>query len=240
MNYRSPKPKKSQHELIVQQLGKKIVTGQFESGTKLPSEIEICEEYQVSRPVWREAIRVLASKGLITSKPRVGAVVCDKSQWHLLDPDVLHWFINSMPEDKFFHTLTTVRRVIEPEIASIAASNASVEDIAKIQHCYSEMEQSKNITEFNRADVQFHLNIAEATHNDLLSYIFKILLLPLQTSVSITSRTHDLHQKTLPRHKAILTAIENHDGIAARYASIVQLEDVSDAFLGASQQTLKE
>ena len=58
----------------------------------------LCETYGVSRPVLREATRVLVAKGLVVSKPLVGSVVRPRADWHMLDPDVLHWTLSSVPE----------------------------------------------------------------------------------------------------------------------------------------------
>jgi len=88
-DYKNPVPSKSQHALIVQQLGLKIVSGEIPENAKLPSEAELCEEFQVSRPVFREAIRVLNAKGLTYSRPKIGKVVRPKDEWHLLDLDIL-------------------------------------------------------------------------------------------------------------------------------------------------------
>jgi DNA-binding FadR family transcriptional regulator len=227
-NYKNPIPSKSQHALIVQQLGLKIVSGEFPENEKLPAAAELCEEFQVSRPVAREAIRVLNSKGLTYSRPKIGTVVRPKEEWHLLDPDVLFWLIESTPEADFVKTLSTVRRVLEPELAYIAASTATDEDIEKIREAYDGMERAANIEEFVEPDINFHLAIAKATHNDLLAYMSKMLVLPLQQSIKVTSQLR-LNSQTLslPRHKAILTAIENKDPLSARLASLVQLDDAN-------------
>ena len=221
---------KSQHALIVQQLGLKIVSGEIPENEKLPSEAELCEEYQVSRPVFREAIRVLNAKGLTYSRPRIGTVVRPKEEWYLLDPDVLFWLIQTTPENEFFKTLSTVRRVLEPELAYIAASTATEDDIQNIKNAYEGMEKAKNVEEFMQPDIQFHLAIAKATHNDLLAYMSKMLVLPLQQSIKVTSLRPNLQGHSLPRHKAILTAIENKDPLSARHASLVQLDDTKMAY----------
>ena len=75
MDYRQPSDRKSMHTRIVQELGLQIVSGRFKSDDKLPAEALLCSEYAVSRPVLREATRVLVAKGLVYSKPRVGTVV---------------------------------------------------------------------------------------------------------------------------------------------------------------------
>lgn len=229
-NYKNPKPSKSQHALIVQQLGLKIVSGEIAENEKLPSEVALCEEFQVSRPVFREAIRVLNAKGLTYSRPKIGTVVRPKDEWHLLDPDVLFWLIQTTPENEFFKTLSTVRRVLEPELAYIAASTATDDDIRNIQQAYDGMEKAETAEEFMIPDIQFHLSIAKATHNDLLAYMSKMLVLPLQQSIQMTSLRPNLQSHSLPRHKAILTAIENKDPLSARHASLVQLDDTRVAY----------
>lgn len=229
-DYKNPIPSKSQHALIVQQLGLKIVSGEISENEKLPSEVDLCEEYKVSRPVFREAIRVLNAKGLTYSRPKIGTVVRPKEEWHLLDPDVLFWLIQTTPEHEFFKTLSTVRRVLEPELAYIAASTANEEDIERIKQAYEGMEKATTVEEFIVPDIQFHLAIAKATHNDLLAYMSKMLVLPLQQSIQVTSLRPNLQGHSLPRHKAILTAIENKDPLSARHASLVQLDDTKMAY----------
>ncbi|ARN30680.1 FadR family transcriptional regulator [Acinetobacter baumannii] len=229
-DYKNPIPSKSQHALIVQQLGLKIVSGEISENEKLPSEVDLCEEYKVSRPVFREAIRVLNAKGLTYSRPKIGTVVRPKDEWHLLDPDVLFWLIQTTPEHEFFKTLSTVRRVLEPELAYIAASTANEEDIERIKQAYEGMEKATTVEEFIEPDIQFHLAIAKATHNDLLAYMSKMLVLPLQQSIQVTSLRPNLQGHSLPRHKAILTAIENKDPLSARHASLVQLDDTKMAY----------
>ncbi|HDI1574546.1 TPA: FadR family transcriptional regulator [Acinetobacter baumannii] len=229
-DYKNPIPSKSQHALIVQQLGLKIVSGEISENEKLPSEVDLCEEYKVSRPVFREAIRVLNAKGLTYSRPKIGTVVRPKEEWHLLDPDVLFWLIQTTPEHEFFKTLSTVRRVLEPELAYIAASTANEEDIERIKQAYEGMEKATTVEEFIEPDIQFHLAIAKATHNDLLAYMSKMLVLPLQQSIQVTSLRPNLQGHSLPRHKAILSAIENKDPLSARHASLVQLDDTKMAY----------
>lgn len=229
-DYKNPIPSKSQHALIVQQLGLKIVSGEISENEKLPSEVDLCEEYKVSRPVFREAIRVLNAKGLTYSRPKIGTIVRPKEEWHLLDPDVLFWLIQTTPEHEFFKTLSTVRRVLEPELAYIAASTANEEDIERIKQAYEGMEKATTVEEFIEPDIQFHLAIAKATHNDLLAYMSKMLVLPLQQSIQVTSLRPNLQGHSLPRHKAILTAIENKDPLSARHASLVQLDDTKMAY----------
>ncbi|MDR5816122.1 MULTISPECIES: FadR/GntR family transcriptional regulator [unclassified Caballeronia] len=225
MDYRNPKQRKSMHGRIVQELGMQIVSGVFAPGQRLPAEPALCESYGVSRPVLREATRVLVAKGLVVSKPRVGSVVRPRDEWHMLDPDVLVWTISRLPEGEFFRSLMTVRQVIEPAAAALAAISASEEDIARISAAFDRMERAQTADELLVPDLEFHRAIMTATHNDMLAYIGNMLSLALSESIKLTSRHPNTHALSLPRHKAIFTAIANRDALGARQASVVQLDN---------------
>jgi len=225
MDYRNLPNGKSMHGRIVQELGMQIVSGHFAPGQRLPPEPSLCETYGVSRPVLREATRVLVAKGLVVSKPRVGSVVRPREEWHMLDPDGLSWAMGSIPEGEFFQSLMTVRQIIEPAAAALAAIHASDDDVTRIADAYARMEKARDARELLEPDLDFHRAIMTATHSDMLAYIGKMLSLALSESIKLTSRHPDTHALSLPRHKAILTAIAHHDALAARQASIVQLDN---------------
>ncbi len=73
-------------------------------------------------------------------------------------------------------------------------------------------------------DLAFHRRIAEATGNDLMAYIGTMLSLALRESIKLSSRLPDTHALSLPRHKAILTALQNRDAAAAHQATVLQLD----------------
>ncbi|NIE63297.1 FadR/GntR family transcriptional regulator [Burkholderia sp. Ax-1719] len=225
MDYRNLEKRKSMHARIVQELGMQIVGGALAPGQRLPPEPSLCEIYGVSRPVLREATRVLVAKGLVVSKPRVGSVVRPRDEWHMLDPDVLFWTVNSLPEGEFFRSLMTVRQIIEPAAAALAAISATDEDRERIAAAYARMENAETADDLLEPDLEFHRAIMAATHNDMLGYIGNMLSLALGESIKLTSRHPNTHALSLPRHKAILTAIEHRDALAARQASLVQLDN---------------
>src|ERR1700759_5709701 len=78
---------------IVHELGRAIVTGRDPSGAPFPVEADLCRQYGASRPVLREAVKMLAGKALLASRPRQGTSVRSEDQWNLLDPDVLRWIL---------------------------------------------------------------------------------------------------------------------------------------------------
>jgi DNA-binding FadR family transcriptional regulator len=225
LGYRRPPVRKSMHAQIVSDLGTQIVSGGYKPGDKLPLEASLCAHYAVSRPVLREATRVLVAKGLVLSKQRAGAIVRLRSEWHLLDPDVLYWLIQTKPQPEFVETLLTVRRIFEPAVAALAAKAASDAALQGIAEAYRGMEAAKTPAELLEPDLAFHRRIAEAAGNDLLAYIGNMLSLALRESIKLSSKLPNTHALSLPRHKAILTALLNRDPLAARQATLVQLEE---------------
>ena len=227
-DYRHPPVRKSMHARIVRDMGMRIVAGEFKPGDRLPAEAALLAEYEVSRPVLREATRVLVAKGLVVSRQRAGAIVRPRNEWHLLDPDVLYWLIQSQPQAEFVETLLTVRRVFEPATAALAAKVASDAALRGIVEAYAGMEAATTAAELLEPDLAFHRRIAEATNNDLLAYIGNMLSLALRESIKLSSRLPNTHALSLPRHKAILTALLNRDPLAAHQATLVQLKETRE------------
>lgn len=228
LGYRRPPDRKSMHSQIVSDLGMRIVAGEFKAGDRLPLESSLCISYEVSRSVLREATRVLVAKGLVISKQRAGAIVRSKTDWHLLDPDVLYWLIQTKPQPEFVETLLTVRRIFEPAAAALAAKMASAESLQGIAEAYASMEAAKTTEELLEPDLAFHRRIAEATGNDLLAYIGNMLSLALRESIKLSSMLPNTHALSLPRHKAILTALLNRDSLGAHQATMVQLKETRE------------
>src|ERR687891_2306494 len=109
------------HGAIARDLGVRIVSGRYEPGDILNGEIDASDRLKVSRTAYREAVRILAAKGLVESRPKVGTKVSAPEHWHLLDPDVLSWIFEYEPDDKLLTDLFELRKVVEPQAAALAA-----------------------------------------------------------------------------------------------------------------------
>ncbi len=210
---------------MVSLLGQRIVQGHYQEGEQLPVEADLCTEFSISRPILREATKILISKGLLSSRPRVGTIVKPRSQWNLLDSDVLSWVTESLPAEQFLDILFEARMAIEPSAAELAARKASDEDIEKIRLAYEGMASAKTVEESLEPDIRFHQAIMSATQNEVISYIGQTLHNALALSFSLTSWHEDLLKQTLPRHKAVFDAIVAHDPQAAGEAARALLLD---------------
>ena len=79
------------YQYIVDEIGQRIIRGEYRAEEVLPTEDQLSTELRVSRGVLREAIKVLTQKGLIQTRPRVGTQILPRENWNLFDPDVLVW-----------------------------------------------------------------------------------------------------------------------------------------------------
>ena len=117
------------HGAIARDLGVAIVSGRYKAGDILKGEIDASDRLRVSRTAYREAVRILAAKGLVESRPKVGTKVSEPDRWHLLDPDVLSWIFEVEPDVRLVKGLFELRRIIEPEAAALAAERRTEEDL---------------------------------------------------------------------------------------------------------------
>ena len=104
-------PRRGLHGELVHDIGVRILRGDLEPGDALPSEFDAGGQ-TVSRTVVREAVKVLAAKGLVEARPKTGTQVRERRFWNLMDPDVLAWRLEATPGDDFFVEVFELRRLI--------------------------------------------------------------------------------------------------------------------------------
>lgn len=212
-------PKTGIHGRIVHAIGEEICSGRLVSGVKLQSDVELIERFEVSRTAIREALKVLASKGLIESRQRAGTFVRPREDWDLLDLDVLSWLTPENLGDGFIGDLMEMREIIEPAAARIAADRANELDIHRIGKAYERMTVSTNDFEsFYIADRDFHLAVLAACHNEFVDRMSGVIGAILALTFRLQSDLdHDV-TPGLPAHQEILEKIEARDKRGAERA----------------------
>jgi DNA-binding FadR family transcriptional regulator len=158
----------SVHASLANEIGLRIVRGDYPPGTVLPNEAQWSQTFNVSRSAVREAIKMLMAKSLLASRPKVGSRVEPRERWNLLDRDVLAWYATSPDREAFLRTVQEFRHLIEPEASAFAALRRSEEQMEEIGQACREMASAPTLEERTRADTRFHLAILRAAGNDLL------------------------------------------------------------------------
>ncbi len=207
------------HQAIARKLGTAILMGKHRPGDLFEGEIEAAEKLGVSRTAYREAVRILVSKGMLESRPKAGTHVLPRSRWNVLDPEMLAWMFAGEPEPAFVRDLFELRSVIEPAAAELAARRRTDKQLAAMMHALEEMERNGLASPAGRlADQQFHNAILAATHNDALAALTSSVGAAVGWTTLFKQRKRAAPRDPLPDHKAVCRAIAARDTAAARDA----------------------
>ncbi|MBI2256391.1 MAG: FadR family transcriptional regulator [Proteobacteria bacterium] len=220
-----PAMRGSLHRSVAQDIGARILNGEFAPGTLLPNEAEWCASFGVSRTAVREAIKMLMAKGLILSRPKIGSRVQPRTSWNLLDRDVLSWYCAAANPTHFLVHMQQVREILEPETAALAAVNRTDGQMAEIENAFNAMAEAKTLSAWNAADVVFHQAILLAAGNELLVPLGLVIESALGSMFNYTASQRGDIGRTLPGHARILAAIRGRKPNAARLAVRQLLRD---------------
>lgn len=222
---------------VLHRLGREIVGGIFEPGTRLPEEAIMLQRYSVSRTALREAYSKLAAKGMIVARPKVGTAVRAHSHWNMLDPEVLNWHLQTKPAGEIARDLFGLRRMVEPAAAALAAENRTDSELRKIELAFSDMlSNSTDEARLVEADLRFHLEILFATHNYFIGAFSALIHAAMISTFTLSWRGAAkgvITEERLHQHGEVLEAIRSRDAKLARtrmeWLLDGSIEDVSEA-----------
>ena len=198
---------RSLHARVIEDIGGSIVSGELQPGDALPGESMLAEQMSVSRTVLREALKVLAAKGLIETRQKTGMRVRDPRFWKHLDADVLGWRCAAMPTEDFVEKLVEMREIIEPAAVMAAARRRGPEQLEAIGMALEAMEEAVDLDAWAAADLRFHEAVLIATNNELLGSLFSVIETALATFFVMSARTAKNFKYSLPHHRAVYEAI---------------------------------
>ena len=205
------------HGQVVDHLGQSIVAGRLAPGEVIDL-AALEQRLGASRSVVREAVRVLADKGLVNARPKRGTVVLGRESWSLLDPDLLRWQYESRTDTAFLSNLAEVRSIIEPAAAGLAAVRRTDDDLVVLRDALQQMEDPAVLPEaIVLADLAFHRGLLLATHNDLLQRMELVIETALRSRDELVHQSEGV-ENSAPAHRTVLDAVEGGDPEAAQAA----------------------
>lgn len=211
-------------EQIAEQIESRILSGELQSGDRLPTERELSEQFHASRTAVREAMKSLAQKGLVNMRPGRGTIVIDgttQAVRHSLD------LMMKFGQAGDSTNLVEVRGIFEPEIAALAAARATDEEIAAMREAVAIMDANlTNADLYIRADNDFHQALAKATQNSLILTLVNSIVFLLSEQRKQIFTVDGGPERGQVHHKHILETIIHHDPEAAREAMRAHLQQV--------------
>lgn len=219
-------PGRGVHGAVVAALGLRIIRGDYPPGSII--DIDGLEpQFDVSKTVIREALRVLGAKGLVDSRPRRGTFVRDRSAWSLLDSDVMMWRREARrDDDRLLSDLSELRDAVEPAAARLAAARRTEDDLSALEAAFEAFAAAgQDVAKLVAADLEFHLTLLTATHNELYARLDMVITHALGARNRIQHHPDAAWMDPVPDHRAVLDAVRAGDPDAAERAMRYALRD---------------
>mgnify|MGYP002396008328 CR=1 FL=1 len=213
---------------IVAQITDLIAREVLKPGDRLPAERELCKRFGVGRSSLREALRSLAMMGILDGRVGEGTFVCDNSKYL---EKALQW--GFALDGKRLHDLSETRMMLESQNAYLAAERATATDLEAIAAALEGMEGAlEDWGRFLESDLQFHLLIAQATHNSILYSLLETTRNYLQEwikgSLSEPSLAGRRAELSLREHRQILVGLQQRDAASALRAMAAHIRSSSE------------
>jgi GntR family transcriptional repressor for pyruvate dehydrogenase complex len=229
-------------ERVAEQIERRILNGELSYGDRLPTERELAEQFQVSRTAVREAMKILAQKGLVDMRPGRGTIVIDGARAAMESSFGLLMKMK-VGEVGGSDNLVEVRTILETEIAALAAARATEKEIAAMREAIRVMDESlDNADRFITADNSFHEALAQATQNALILILLNAIVNLLSEQRKQIFEVEGGPQRGQLHHRRILECIVRRDPEAARAAMRSHLfqvrEDVSAGATSAQKKAV--
>ncbi|MBO1330121.1 FadR/GntR family transcriptional regulator [Streptomyces sp. VRA16 Mangrove soil] len=223
------------HQQLIDALGRRIVAGDFPVGEPLPVEDRLASQLGVSRGALREAVKALAAKGMLATRPRTGTRVLPADEWNHLDRDVLAWLQECDPRQLLRET-GELRRIVEPEAARIAAEHCRPDQLTLLRDALTRMEDAEargDRAAYVEADTVFHRTLLAAGGNRLLGSLGRAIDVALRHHFAISTQTPGAATSSLPGHRAIVDAVAAGRGADAA-AAVTRLISAAERQLADS------
>jgi len=221
---------------VANQIKNLISEGELKPGDRLPPERELIKQFGVSRPSLREALNSLVAMGFLEIKQSKRTFVKSVASGRMEDP--LSLLIKTDTQKIF--DLIEVRKAMEAWGASQAAQRATEEDIKRMESIIDEMGKAiEEGRDWDKEDADFHLAIAQATHNMVQTHIMSTLYDLLRESVARIFTDKTKMKKLFQQHSRIVNAIKNRSPEKARERTLEHLDYVDSevkAFNGSMKR----
>lgn len=211
-------------EVIANEIEEAILSGTFIVGSRLPSEQELADQFEVSRNVVREGLKILQERGLVETLTGSGAFVAQPNP--ATTSSALGRYLRLTGVFSSIRGLYEARRILESWNARLAAERAGEEDLDTLASCLERMRQHAGVIDkWVEADLEFHLTIAKATGNPFLRILLEPLVDNLREVIMEGYLVPGAVETGLRAHEELYQQIRQQDSERAANTMIEHLRD---------------
>jgi DNA-binding FadR family transcriptional regulator len=217
---------------VTRALVRQIANGEISEDVPAPTEVEICEEFGVSKTTAREVIRSLAERGFVEVRQGRRMQVRSRGDWNQLDPLLIELIDDPVLARRYLADVHYVRTLIEPEVAARAALSADQDQINRARDSVDAMATLEDDPDaYLEADVAFHRELAAATGSVILAFVLDSLGELQRLSRRVTNRLMRRLPETTREHRRILEAVAAREPNRAREAMRAHLDTVAHVWV---------
>ncbi len=224
LNHITPVMRTNLTSSVFEQLLSYVVGGSWKPGDRIPPERELCQQLGIARTSLREALKAMELVGMLDSRVGDGTFVCPRSEFFSRP---LLWAFTGTDREEL-QEIMEARTIIEENLAGLAATRGTAEQIEKIGHAVQQMRDSIARGDSTLdADMAFHLAVSAAAQNGVLTNAVRLLRNLMRQWINYKLLIPDIPEIVLKRHVAIYRAIAARKPNAARNAMRFHLEETT-------------
>lgn len=223
-------------EIVINQIQKKIISGELQVGDQLAPERELVRDLDISRSTLREALKALEVMGVVESKRGNGSFVVNNTENSVYKPLSLSFVLSNGKNEEIMEA----RRVIEGYTASKAAEVATDADIERLRSILVQIDEADTITAKSKYDSEFHYEIGKICGNTLLnlmlqgiSYVFDLFI---EQMVERAYEDKHSYEEINNEHKPIIEAIAEHEPERARIAMLYHINQIEKKWYSTKEK----
>lgn len=208
-------------DAVVRQLREHISHAGLKVGDNLPTERELCAQFNASRNTVREAMRILKAYGMVEVRPKIGAVIVDNRMERVFD---LFSFNTIEISRKTFADIQGFRSIVEVDTVERIFDHVGTGDIAELRLRNAAMRDATTMADASEADFHFHLKLVSLLRNDAVTEVYRIMKPVIIRIMEKGKVRQDFSTSTYRQHADIVDAIEARNRIKYQYALQFHLE----------------
>lgn len=223
-------------DVLANELRERILSGEYPEGTPLPPERELVTQTQMSRTTVREALRILEVQGLIRIKAgRAGGAFVQRPGEESVASS-LELLIRG--RQIRLASVHETREAIEPSCARLAALHRTAGDLHRLEAANEAIAASDSLEDFLQANVNWHIAVATASHNEILTGIMMALSRAIYTTTNNEGFINDeVRSITVRAHRSVTRAIKDRDPDAAIRRMVRHVHSYAAAALEVENRT---